>query len=192
MRNLPSDRWREFVYRYVTGKPGHGSLTAAARAAGFGRKSTPTNTAKIAWKLSHDERAIAAIAEESRKIIRAGAPEAASAGLNLVRDPTHKDHGRALEMVLSRTDPLETRSHHCVDVTHKIVDPDREAIEEIRALRQHGTPRAKPLEIYGPNGLDRIEALEASERAIRSASAKLIDAQVIDVTPHDRPAEGAI
>jgi hypothetical protein len=192
MRALPNDRWRAFVYHYVTGRPGHGAITAAARAAGFGRKSTPAIVAKIGWQLSHDDRTIAAIAEESRKIIRAGGPEAANAVLNLVRDPSHKDHGRALEMVLSRCDPVETRSHHSVDVTHKIVDPDREALEELRALRMLGTPRAKLLEIYGPNGLDRIEALEASDRPVRGAGGKVIEADFVDVTPLKQPAEETI
>jgi hypothetical protein len=175
MRALPNDRWREFVYEYANGPPGHGALTAAARAAGFGKKSTPTNLAKIAWKISRDDRFIAAVAECSRKIVRAGAPEVANALLALVRNPAHKDHGRALQMLLDRADPIETRSHHTVDVTHKIEDLDREAIEELRALRQVGTSREKLLELYGPNGLDRIEALEA-------AHAKIIDADYVDVT----------
>ena len=42
MRALPSDRWRDFVFYYLTGEPGHGSQANAARKAGFGKpNSTP-------------------------------------------------------------------------------------------------------------------------------------------------------
>jgi hypothetical protein len=73
---LPNQRWRDFVYHYVTQPPGHGALTNAARLAGFGKSSTPANVARIAWKLSHDDRMIAAIAEVSRAIVRRAVPEA--------------------------------------------------------------------------------------------------------------------
>jgi hypothetical protein len=80
MKALPNDQWREFVYQYVLQPAGYGSLAAAARLAGFGTGSTtPTNMAKIAWRLSRDERMIAAIAEESQKIVRVAGPEAANA-----------------------------------------------------------------------------------------------------------------
>jgi hypothetical protein len=109
MKALPNNQWRQFVYEYVIQKPGHGALAAAARAAGFGQRSTPTNLAKIAWRMSRDERMIAAIAEESRKIVRVAGPEAANALLNLVRDSAHPGHGRAIEAVLARADPIEVR-----------------------------------------------------------------------------------
>lgn len=181
MKALPNEAWRNFVYAYVTQQPGHGALVAAAKAAGFGKRSTPTNLAKIAWKLSRDERMMAAIAEESRKIVRVAGPEAANALLNLVRDPTHREHGRAISLVVERTDAVETR--HRVEVLHKTVDPDQEALEELRALRQLGTPREKLLELFGPNGLDRVEALDAADTARRADNAKVIDAAAVEVTP---------
>jgi hypothetical protein len=51
MKALPNDQWRAFAEHFVTEKPGHGALTDAARKAGFGRKSTSTNLAKIAWRM---------------------------------------------------------------------------------------------------------------------------------------------
>jgi hypothetical protein len=39
-------------------------------------------------------------------------PEVANALLNLIRDLAHKDHGRAIQMMLDRTDPTETHAHH--------------------------------------------------------------------------------
>jgi hypothetical protein len=178
MKALPNDEWRAFAEHYVTQRPGHGALTTAARLAGFGKNSTPTNLAKIAWRMSRDERMIAAIAELSRAIIRVGAPQAANALINLIHDPTHKDHARALEMVLSRSDPVETR--HRMDVIHKTVDPDQEALEELRALRQLGTPREKLLALFGHNGLDRIEALDRADAARRADNARVIEGEVIE------------
>jgi hypothetical protein len=190
MRALPNDRWREFVYCLVTQKPGHGMFTRAARKAGFGRESTPTNLAKIAWKISRDDRTIAAIAEETKKVIRAGAPEASNALLNLIRNPEHRDHGRAVAMLLDRVDPVT--SLHNIEVTHRVVDPDQEALEELRALRQLGTAREKLIELFGHNGLDRIETLDAADTARRAMEARVIDGEAIDVTPHEMQPEEAL
>jgi hypothetical protein len=132
----------------------------------------------MAWKLSHDDRAIAAIAEETKKVIRTGAPEAANALLNLIRDPEHKDHGRAVGMLLDRVDPLVTR--HDIAVTHRVIDPDTEALEELRALRQLGASREKLIELFGHNGLERIETMDAADTARRAAEAKVIDGEIIE------------
>jgi hypothetical protein len=177
MRALPHERWRTFVYEYCATAPARGAQVGAYRAAGMGLRSSPATAAKNAWNLAQDERIIAAIAEVTRNMIKAGSPEVTNALFNLIRDPTHKDHGRAIEMALGRSHPVETRSHHSVDVVHKVEDLDREALEELRALRQIGTPREKLLELYGPNGLDRIEALEARRAKVIEGEYEVIDGQ---------------
>ena len=174
MRALPNDRWRNFVRALVTDTKGHGAITRAARQAGFGKATTKAATlSKQAHLLSRDERVIAAIAEESRKVIRVGHPEAVAAVFSLIRDPKHRDHMRAVAAVLDRCDPVVTK--HSVDVTHRHEDPDRAALEELKALRQLGATREKLLELFGPNGLDRLEALEAVENAQRAMAAKVIE-----------------
>jgi hypothetical protein len=178
MRALPNNRWRAYVEYYLLEKPGHGSQTAAARRAGSGTpKTTPLNMARIASRLMRDERMVAAVAEEARKIVRGGAPEAAKALLALVRDPKHRDHGRAIAMILARTDPEVTK--HDLQVTHRILDPDMEALEELRALRHVGAPREKLIELG--NGLARLERLEAAEINRRAASAKVIEGKAIEL-----------
>ncbi|MGA8698027.1 MAG: hypothetical protein WB689_30180, partial [Xanthobacteraceae bacterium] len=159
---------------------GYGSVTQAARRAGYGRSdSKPASLSKQAHDLSHHPKIIAAINEEAKKVIRGiGHAEAAAAVMNMIRDPSHRDHARAVDMVLSRADPAISKQ--LIDVTHRAIDPDREAVEEIKALRRLGTSREKLLEIYGPNGLDRIEALEATENAQRAAAAKVIDGKVVE------------
>ncbi len=178
MRAL-NERQRDFVRHLVIGKPGYGALTAAARKAGYGKNSKAPTLQKHAHDLSRNPRIIAAIAEEAKKIIRGvGHAEAVSAAMNMVRDPAHRDHARAVFGILDRVDAVVGKLS--VDVTHHIEDPDRAALEELKALRALGTSRVKLLELYGPNGLDRLETLDALETAQRSAAAKIIDGKVIE------------
>ncbi len=168
-----NERRREFVRHLVTGKPGYGSLTRAYKLAGYGKNSKGATLSKEAHHLSRDSRIIEAIAEESKKVIRVGHPEAVAALFAIIRDPSHRDHGRAIAAVIDRCDPAVTK--HSVDVTHRTIDPDQEAIEEMRAARKLGATRDKLLELYGANGLDRLEALEAVDNARRADAAKIIE-----------------
>jgi phage terminase small subunit len=179
MNALPNNKWRNFVEFYILEGPGHGAQTNAARRAGFGKPTTkPLYMARIASRLMADPRMQAALAEEARKIVRGGSPEAAKALLNLIRNPDHKDHARGIAMLLARTDPETVR--HDVSVTHVVIDEDEEARQELAALRALGTAREKLLELYGANGLARLEAQEAAESARRASQAKVIDGEVIE------------
>lgn len=185
MRALPNDRWREFVRHLVTGKPGHGAVTRAFRAAGLGGRSSRLNQARDAYKLSHDERIIAAVTEESRKVLRVAHPEAVKALLDMVRSPDHKDHARAVESVLARTDPVVARTD--LNVTHRIFDADEEEIEELRAARALGATREKLLELFGGNRLPRLERLDIERRAdkARTIEGSVIDAETIEAAPSE-------
>jgi phage terminase small subunit len=176
MRALPNNRWRAFVQFLLLEPPTHGAQTRAARRAGYGAKSRPLQLAQIATKLMHDPRMQAAIAEESRKLLRAGAPDAVKALLNLVRDPEAKDHVRGIAMVLSRTDPEVQRID--THVTHRVVSADEEALEELRAARALGATRDKLIELFGGNYLPRLERLEAAEI---ERSAKVIDGEAVEI-----------
>ena len=127
---------------FVHAAPRKGSLVEAYRQAGYGQGSTPSTQAKGAWQLSRDERVLAAITEESKKILRVAFPEAANAMVNLIRIPAHREHGRAIGLLMERAFPVETK--HNIEVVHKTVDPDVEAVEELRALSQarHGARQA--------------------------------------------------
>jgi hypothetical protein len=117
---------------------------------------------------------ISSVAAESRRWLRGAHPEAVAALMNVVRDEGHRDHLKAALAVLDRTDPIVGRQQ--IEVTHRVVDPDQEALEELQALRQLGTSREKLLELFGGNGLARLERLEAADLAHRADTAKLIDA----------------
>jgi phage terminase small subunit len=173
MREL-TEMQRNFVRALVTEDPGHGMLTRAARRAGYGKESKAATLSKHAHDLSRNPRIIAAINEEARKVTRGvGHAEAVAALFNMVRDPTHRDHARAVAMIMDRVDPTESK--HSIAVTHRTIDPDREALEELKAARTLGASREKLLELFGANGLDRLEALEAVENAQRAAAAKVIE-----------------
>jgi hypothetical protein len=173
MREL-TEKQRLFVRHLLTSKPGYGALSRAYRAAGYGNPKRPENGRKDAHALSRNPKIVAAIVEEGKNYVRgAGYAQAVTALLHMVSDPEHREHGRAVAMVLDRVDPVVSKQ--LIDVTHRHEDPDRASLEELKALRKLGTSREKLLEIYGENGLDRIELLEAGEIAQRAAAAKIID-----------------
>jgi hypothetical protein len=105
---------------------GDGLLVYAARKAGYG---TPTSSTKslgvIAGRIIHDDDVQEAIKEHSQRVMRAIPPEAIRALKNLIADPKHRDHARAIAMVLDRTDPLQTIA------TVKIQDERPEAIAQV-------------------------------------------------------------
>ena len=86
------------------------------------------------------KRAIAAITEESKKILRVAFPEGANALLNLVRDPEHKEHGRAIALLLERTFPAETRHNvrWCTRLSITIRKPSRSCALCARLVRHAG------------------------------------------------------
>ena len=177
MRALPNDRWRAFVRHYCS-LSGYGAPTEAYRRAGFGATSTKKIQAIDAHHLMRDDRIIAAIAEESRKILRGAHPEAINTVIEVMRDSQHKDRLKAANVILDRTDPQVTLQN--ISVTHKTIDPDQEALEELAAVRSIGASREKLIELFGENDLARLEKLEARQNSRRAEEAKMIEAKVVD------------
>jgi hypothetical protein len=157
MAALPSDKHRAFVLSLYEIERGHGSHVKAAKMAGFG---TDTSSARswgvIASKLFNDPRIQAAMHEEDQARIRASAPRAILGLQHLIEDPTHRDHGRAIGIVMDRVHPTETR--HTVEVTHHI-NHDAEAVTHLRMLKQLDVPRSKLEEVFGFSGLSRYERM---------------------------------
>jgi phage terminase small subunit len=175
MRAL-TEKQRKFVLAMLLDQGKRfGRLKRCAQLAGY--SGTQLNV--TAHDLSRNPKIIEALQEEGRKLIHGGIyADAVVAVRNLVQDAAHRDHARAVGMVIDRVHPLTT--HHSVDVVHRHENPDQVALEELKALRQLGATRDKLLELFGPNGLDRIEALEAAEIAQRAAAAKVVDGEVLD------------
>jgi nucleotide-binding universal stress UspA family protein len=145
-----SEKRRKFVcalYDEEAPVKGDGLFIYAASMAGYG---TPTSSKKslsvIANRLVQDDRIREAIAEYSRGLVRAISPEAVRAVRELIRDKGHRDHARALAIVLDRIDPIETT--HNVKVSDYRA-PSIEVTEKVLAriaelARQAGVPALPP------------------------------------------------
>jgi hypothetical protein len=183
MRALPSDRHRLFVMSMYAVPPGHGAGVKAAKAAHFGTTTTTVQSwSVIAWRLCHDQRIQAALREEDLRRIRVSAPRAVSALERLVENPRHKDHVRAIDLMLSRAHPIET---HAV-ITHQVaVDHNSEALQQLKLMKELGVPRPQLEAFFGYNGLPRFEAMLAERDG--KAAPKMIEAAAVDVTPADKP-----
>jgi phage terminase small subunit len=104
---------REYVLQHVTakpwrdGKPGRAGApyaagVNAARLAGYGKNSKADTLSKHAYDLIRDPKILAAIREESIKVLEASHPEALAALLQVVADPAHRDRVKAAGMILDR------------------------------------------------------------------------------------------
>jgi hypothetical protein len=152
MKRLPNDRWRAFVQAYVTDpKPGHGMQKRAYLAAGF--KGNDGTARVAAHDMMRDERIIEAIAEESKKLLRVFYPQAQAKLFQIINDEEPASvpaQVRAIDMVLSRCDPVETKQ--IIDVTHRHVDPAAEELAQYRACVAMGADQQKLEAIFGYNG----------------------------------------
>lgn len=152
MAGLPNDRWRAFVLALYQVPLGRGSQVAAAKRAGFGKPDSKAETwAAIGYRLAHDERVLDAIHEEDQKRIRSSAPRALRALSNLIEDPGHRDHGRAIGMVMDRIHPVATT--HTVKVEHE-------------PSKQMGDLTERLLSIALTFGLDAQKVLATPQRAL--------------------------
>jgi hypothetical protein len=151
MKALPTDRHRAFVRALYSVRPGWGASVKAAKQAGFG---TPTSSAQsmatIASRLRHDDRILAAIAEEDQKYIRSSAPRAMGALSRLIENPNAKDHVLGIAMVLDRTMPVEQLHtvKHEHDVTPNAMNT-AQILQRIAELCSKFNIAAPPAEFAG-------------------------------------------
>lgn len=110
---------RLFVRALFESPKKHGAAVYAARVAGYGTSTSSVRSmASIAHRLSSDPKVQDAIQEESRKYVTTLGPLAVRALKNLAGTPSHRDHGRALGMIVDRV--LPTQSTHTVKVEHEV------------------------------------------------------------------------
>jgi hypothetical protein len=155
----------------------YGAYSRAARAAGF-KESNAANLGKMAHQLAHNEGIKLAVQELARTRVELAAPLVAEKYIALLQNENAREHGRAVMAGIDRLVPITTTQK--IDVTHRIVDPDTEALEELAALRQLGVSREVMIQNFGGNGLARLEKLEAAELSRRADAAKIIDAMEIE------------
>ena len=157
----------------MTGRT-YGAHTRAARAAGYKELNAAT-IGKMAYQLAHDDRIKLAVQELARTRVELAAPLVAEKYIALLQNEDARDHGRAVMAGIERLVPITTTQK--IDVTHRVIDPDQEALEELRALRQLGVSREKMIETFGENALPRLERLEAADNAKRAEEAKVINGE---------------
>lgn len=133
-----NERQRKFVHALFLAPKTHGSRTFAAKVAGYG---TPTSSrqsmSQIGHQLSTDPKVQAAISEVSASYLTTLGPPAVRALRRLLDDPKHKDHGRALGIIMDRVAPAN--STHTLKVEGEVKVSSAEAarvmdrIEELTA-----------------------------------------------------------
>jgi hypothetical protein len=155
MKLLPTDRWRRFTLA-IFDAPRKGGLLWAIKTAGF---VGPDNSLQVlASRMVRDERVVEAIEEVARQKFRLLPVFAIPALERLIKDPEHRDHGRAVSMLLERFMPVQT------GVTVTVQDargPSEARIEQVLA---------------------RIAEL-AARAGMALPARPAIEGEVIDVTP---------
>jgi phage terminase small subunit len=150
--------------------------TAAAKAAGFGveGKSTNATFGRIAHRKLSQAHIVAAIEEESRRVVRSLAPSAVRALREILEDPKHRDRLKAARTVLERVDPSMMRFEHEHNVRVRATDHDSEAVAMLRQMRAQGATREVLEWFFGIGGLSRIE-----KKLAREEKGPLIEGEVI-------------
>jgi hypothetical protein len=168
MKALPSDRWRAFVRHYIL----DGTIGAPGRAyAAAGFESKPEHRPQNAWRLLQDPRIIAAISEQTKRVLRVGHPLAVQVLYQIMANGEDKDKLKAAALLLERADPAQ--SSHRLDVVHQHVSPEDELYEEFRAMIQLGVAQEKLRQIFGGNRIPALQQRYAEE-------AKVINGKVDD------------
>jgi hypothetical protein len=164
LRDLKDERWRRFVWGYVfNGANG----AAAARAAGY---SDHLEAAKVRAHalLQRDDIQAAIKALMTRHLFSLG-PKAALRLDELLDNPKHPQHAKAIDMALDRAghgqkSTLDVNLNGSVTVNHTDA-----AIEDLRQLTALGVPEAELERVFGYSGLGRYR------RMLAAADAKLIE-----------------
>lgn len=173
-----TERERKFVWFYLLGlsENGRANATEAARQAGYadpGRESSAIRVRSHA--LMHSDRVRGALREVAERHFEGLVLESVLAAQALIANPKHRDHARMVTSVLSSLGFGEV-SRVRVEGEIKISHTDA-AVEDLRRLKALGVPREKLLEVFGFSGLDRYEALLATqEPAVQEP--KLIEGKV--------------
>jgi phage terminase small subunit len=143
-----TDKQRRYVIALFEAPKSHGSLTFAARRAGYGTPTSSRNSlSQMAHNLNNDAKVQAAIAEVSQQYITVLGPHAVRALKKLLDDPAHRDHGRALGIVMDRVAPQQSTLAVKVEGEVKVSAGEAarvlERIEELAKRFMVGMPAPK-------------------------------------------------
>jgi phage terminase small subunit len=162
MRALKTDRQRAFVVALLD--LGTSNATRAAQAAGFSEENR--NAAKVtAHRLMHDESIQAAILEEAKRRINAGATAAVTHLLAIAENPEHKDQLKAIGMVLDRSGLHATTEHKVTVENTTESEALRRIHEKLEAMGLPVEERKSLLKKAGVVDVDFVEVTDGAETA---------------------------
>jgi len=106
-----TEKQRRFVIALFDAPKSHGALTYAARRAGYGTPTTRRQVmSQLAYQAHTDPKVQRAIREVSAQFVTLLGPHAVRALKRLLDNPAHRDHGRALGIVMDRVSPAQSTS----------------------------------------------------------------------------------
>ena len=129
----------------------HPNYTQAqlAEVAGYQKGTAPNQLSVAGARAFGRERVIAAMQEEGSKRLRSGGALAVSALMDMVRNPQHKDHAKAVQMALDRTG-FHAMSEHKVIVDDKRPQTKAELIAAItRLAAERGLDTTATMKLIG-------------------------------------------
>lgn len=155
LRALRKDQYRKFVWAYVFGTGANGA--AAARFAGY---SDHMERCKVtAHHLLQRDDIQDAIRALCSKYLFSLAPKAILRLEQLLDNPQHPKHDKAIDMALSRSGHGE-KTQIDVNVTGKVeLNHTDAALADLRQLIELGVSREKLIEVFGFSGLERYEKM---------------------------------
>jgi hypothetical protein len=173
LRDLKGDpRRRVFAWCYVFGGA---NGAAAARAAGY---SDHLDACKVrAHGLLQRDDVQEAIKALCSRYLFSLAPKAILRLEELLDNPKHPKHDKAIEMALSRSGHGE-RSTVDVNVSGSVtVNHTDQALNDLKMLKDMGASREMLVETFGYSGLERYERMLADRSRL---AAPVIDGEVVD------------
>lgn len=144
-----TEKQRRFVLALFDAPKSHGSLTFAARAAGY-KASTADSMHSIAHQLGSDPKIEAAISELSRQYLVTLGPRAVRAMRKVLDDDKHRDFGRVIGIVMDRVTPTQSTALVKVEGEVKMSSMDTslvlERIEELSRKFMVALPQPRIIE----------------------------------------------
>ena len=164
LQNIKDDRRRAFAWNYVFGGAQGGP---AASAAGYS-DHLGADRVRAHHLLQRDD-VQAAIAALTTRYLFSLAPKAVLRLEELLDNPKHPKHDKAIEMALSRSGHGD-KSTVDVNISGSVtLNHTDSALADLQRLMAMGMPREKLVDTFGASGLERYERMLASQ------SAKLIE-----------------
>jgi phage terminase small subunit len=132
---LLTEKQRLYVHALFEAPKSYGSGVFAIKMAGYGTASSSRQSlAQLAYQLNSDPKIQAAISEVSQQHLTVLGPAAVRALRRVLDNPKHRDHGRALGIVMDRVAPQN--STHTVKVEGEVKITAAEATRVMDRIEQ--------------------------------------------------------